>query len=94
MMAEAFPATVYILCLGASVVCAWLLGRNYRRTGLRLLLWSSFCFGFLAINNLVLVMDLLLWPNLDLRLVRVALSLAASASLLWGFLMEAEGNSR
>ena len=89
-MAEIFPATVYVLCLVTSVSCAWLLGRSYARAGNRLLLWSSICFGFLALNNLVLVLDLIVWPEADLRLARLALSLAAVSSLIWAFVWEVE----
>ena len=89
-MTEIFPATVYILCFLTSAACAWLLGRSYARTRTHLLLWSSICFGFLAANNLVLVFDLLLVPSLDLRLARRALALAAVASLIWGFVWQAE----
>ena len=89
-MSEAFPAMVYILCFLTSAACAWLLGRSYHRTGVRLLLWSSICFGFLAGNNLVLVVDLLVIPSSDLRLPRLVLSLAAVLSLIWGFVWEGE----
>ena len=81
-MTEFFPAAVYLLCLLTSAACAWLLGRNFYRTGMRLLLWSSVCFMFLAANNLVLVFDLLVWPEYDLRLARLMLSLAAVTSLI------------
>ena len=90
-MTEAFPTVVYLLCLLTSAACAWLLGRSYRRNGTRLLLWSSVCFGFLAANNLVLVLDLVVWPNdLDLRLLRLVLALAAVSSLIWGFVLQVE----
>lgn len=89
-MTEAFPAAVYMLCLLTSAACAWLLGRSFQRTGMRLLLWSSICFIFLAGNNLVLVLDLMVWPDVDLSLVRLALSLAAVSSLIWGFIWEGE----
>jgi hypothetical protein len=89
-MTEVFAAIVYLLCLLTSAACAWLLGRSYRRTGMRLLLWSSICFAFLAANNLVLVLDLVVWPELDLRLARLLLALAAVTSLIWGFIWEAE----
>jgi hypothetical protein len=88
---EIFATVVYLLCLGTSAACAWLLGRSYRRTGARLLLWSSICFGFLAANNLALVLDLVVWPeDVDLRLARLCLALAAVASLLWGFVWDIE----
>jgi hypothetical protein len=88
-MTEIFATIVYLLCLGTSAACAWLLGRSYRRTGTRLLLWSSICFALLAANNFVLVLDLVVWPaDVDLRLLRLALALAAVASLIWGFVWD------
>jgi Family of unknown function (DUF5985) len=90
-MAALFPTVVYILCFLTSAACAWLLGRSYARTGTRLLLWSSVCFGFLALNNLALVFDLVVWPDqVDLRIMRLAFALLAVASLLWGFIWEVE----
>jgi hypothetical protein len=89
-MTEIFPASVYVMCLFTSAACAWLLGRSFLRTGMRLLLWSGVCFFFLAANNLILVLDLLVWPDADLRIVRAGLSLAAVASLIWGFVWEGE----
>jgi hypothetical protein len=88
-MTEIFATIVYLLCLGTSAACAWLLGRSYRLTGTRLLLWSSICFALLAANNFVLVLDLVVWPaDVDLRLLRLALALAAVASLIWGFVWD------
>ena len=90
-MTEAFPTIVYVLCFLTSAACAWLLGRSYRRTGMRLLLWSSVCFALLAGNNLVLIFDQVIWPDdVDLRLLRQVLALAAVASLIWGFIWEVE----
>lgn len=85
-MTELFPAIVYILCFLTSALCAGMLGRSYLRNGLRLLLWSAVCFALLAANNLVLVFDLLVWPQLDLKIPRLLLSLAATVSLIWGFI--------
>ena len=89
-MHDFFPATVYVLCFLTSSACAWLLGRSYRRTRARLLMWSSLCFLFLAANNLMLVFDLLLFPHFDLRIGRLLLSLAAVATLLFGFIWDLE----
>lgn len=89
-MGELFPAIVYVLCFLTSAACAWLLGRSYRQTPARLLLWSSVCFFFLAANNLVLILDLLVFADIDLRLLRLLLALAAVLSLIWGFVWEAE----
>lgn len=88
-MTAFFAPIVYLLCLLASSLCAFMLGRSYRRTHARLLLWSAICFFLLSANNLVLVLDLLLLPMIDLRIPRLLLSLAAVATLLFGFIWTA-----
>ena len=94
ILSEIFPAIVYILCFLTSAACAWLLGRSYAANRARLLFWSSICFGFLALNNLLLVLDLVVWPapEVDLRLPRLLMALAAVASLIWGFIWDVEEN--
>jgi len=87
---DLFPAIVYLLCFGTSAACAWLLMRSYRRSGARLLLWSGLCFVFLAANNLVVVLDLLVLTTWDMRLFRQALALAGVSTLLFGFIWRLE----
>ena len=89
-MGAGFPTAVYTLCFLTSTACAWLLGRSYARTHARLLLWSAACFGFLAANNLLLVADLVIFPDLDLRLARLLLALAAVAIIIFGFIWDLE----
>jgi hypothetical protein len=89
-MGQFFPAIVYVLCFLSSAACAALLGRGYAHTGNRLLLWSSICFSFLALNNLVVIFDLVVWPERDLRLLRLIFAFAAVVSLIWGFIWEVE----
>ncbi len=89
-MAEGFPAAVYILCFFTSSACAFLLARNYIRTRAALLLWSSLCFLLLAGNNMMVVVDLLLLPDISLRIARLGFSLAAVAVLLYGFIWDLE----
>ncbi|HEY0043963.1 MAG TPA: DUF5985 family protein [Allosphingosinicella sp.] len=89
-MQALFPTIVYLLCFATSAACAWLLGRSYRRTGARLLLWSALCFLLLAGNNLLLVVDLLVLPDWDMRLARLLLSLGAVGVLLFGFVWDLE----
>ena len=89
-MPPTFPAAVYILCFLTSGACAYLLARNSRRTGTRLLMWSALCFGFLALNNAIVFIDALVLPDVDLAVPRLALSLAAVTVLLFGFIWEAE----
>lgn len=90
-MSSILPSAVYSLCFVTSAACAWLLVRSYARTGLSLLLWSAICFLFLAANNLILVIDLLVVPELDLSLFRHAFSLAGVSILLFGFIWNLEG---
>jgi hypothetical protein len=89
-MGDIFPAIVYVLCFLTSAACAWLLGRSFARSGHRLLLWSSICFAFLALNNLVVIFDLVVWPDRDFRLIRLIFAFVAVASLIWGFVWEVE----
>ena len=90
-MPDIFPAAVYLLCFATSAACAWLLGRSYHRSGARLLLWSGLCFVLLAANNLLVVLDLLVFPQtVDLRLPRHLLALSAVVVLLFGFVWDLE----
>jgi hypothetical protein len=89
-MGDYFPTAVYTLCFLTAAACALLLARNYRRTGARLLLWSALCFLLLAANNLVVILDLLVLPDRDFRLLRHGLALAAVGTLLFGFIWDLE----
>ena len=84
------PAAVYILCLITSSACAGLLLRAYVRSRTRLLLWTALSFVWLAVNNLCLVADMVIFPEVDLWLLRPATALIAIAVLLDGFVWEAE----
>lgn len=86
-----FPAAVYLLCFAASSLCAWLLDRGYRRSGARLLLWSGLCFILLALNNFAVVVDLLILPGNDLRVLRSVLALGAVGVLVFGFIWDKDG---
>lgn len=89
-MQQVFPAVVYILCFVTSAACAWLLARSYARSRAQLLLWSSACFVLLAGNNLLLVLDLLIFTDVSLRVGRLLLSLSAVTVLLFGFVWAVE----
>lgn len=79
--------TVYILCAVTSIVCAVLLIRSYLATRTRLLLWSSICFAGLALNNVLLYVDLVLMgPTLDLSLFRSGLALVSLLFMIFGLI--------
>jgi hypothetical protein len=60
------------------------------RDDARFLLWSGLCFAFLAANNVVLYLDLAVFPEADLRLVRHGTALAGLVLLVWGLVWDAE----
>jgi len=84
-------AAVYLLCAVTSIVCATLLIRAYRANRARLLFWSSLCFIGLALNNVLLFIDLVLVPQVDLRTVRDLTGLAALSIMLFGLIWDQEG---
>jgi hypothetical protein len=84
-------AAVYLLCAATSIVCAVLLIRAYRRSGARLLFWSSVCFIGLAANNVLLFVDLIVVPDIDLRPLRDATALGALSVMLFALIWRREG---
>ncbi len=81
---------VYLLCAVTSLACAVLLLRGYVRSRVRMLLWSCLCFVGLALNNVLLVLDLIVLPERDLSLLRNLPALAGLALLVFGLVWEAE----
>jgi hypothetical protein len=82
------PELVYVLCALTSVLCAGLLLRSYRTNRSRLLLWSTLCFVGLAINNILLFVDIVLVPEVDLRWLRSGSGLIAMILLAIGLVWE------
>lgn len=79
---------IYALCALTSTACAVLLLRGYVRSHARLLLWSGWCFVFLALNNVLLYVDVEVLPSRDLSLVRSIPVVIALALLLYGLIWE------
>lgn len=84
------PGAIYVLCMAASVVCAVLLARTYGRTRSRLLLWTALSFTLLAFNNFFLVLDMLVFREIDFWPARALSFQAAMIVLLYGFVWEAD----
>ena len=53
-------------------------------------MWSAICFAGLTINNIVLFLDLVVFPSIDLRLARVIPALVGMLFLLYGFIWDIE----
>lgn len=83
-MAEA----VYLLCAITSLVCAVLLGKGYRDSRSRLLFWSGLCFAGLAVNNALLLVDTLIGPAYDLRLLRTGVAVLSLTMMIHGLVGE------
>jgi uncharacterized membrane protein YccF (DUF307 family) len=91
MMTEVLSGIVYLLCFLTATLCAVLLVRRYLTAPTPILMWSAACFVFLALSNLLVVVDRLFLPDeIDLRTPRLALTLIAVGLLLYGFIWEAE----
>ena len=81
--------TIYLLCAAASLVVAMMLLRQYLRSRTRLLLWSLICFAALAVNNVLVYVDLVMYTGVDLSVYRSAAGAAAMAVMLYGLVWEA-----
>lgn len=81
---------IYGLCAATALGCAWLLLRGYAQGKSRLLLWSGLCFVGLGLNNLLLIMDQLIFTATNLSTVRLVPALAGMALLLYGLVWETE----
>lgn len=83
-------AIVYSLCALTCLASFFLLLRGWLASRARLLFWSALSFALLTINNLLLVIDKLLLPAVDLSTWRLVVALAAVTLLLFGLLWEEE----
>jgi hypothetical protein len=79
---------IYGLCAVTSALCAVLLLRAYFNTRFSLLMWSGACFVGLTANNVLLVLDRLVFTSVDMSTCRLAVALCALILLLCGLIME------
>ena len=82
---------VYLLCGITSLASAWLLLRSYRARRTPLLLWSFIGFLGLAMNNVLVYTDLVLYPEIDLSLLRALSGAAGMLALVYGLIWEVRG---
>lgn len=79
---------IYSLCALTSLMCALLLLRGYLRSRFGLLLWSGLCFVGLTVNNLLLVIDRLVFLDIDMSTWRLSVALIAVLLLLCGLILQ------
>ena len=84
------PGGVYILCAVTSCLCAILLLRGYRRSGVSMLFWSSLCFFGLAIDNVLLYVDVVIIPEIDIAIWRRIPGLLALMALIYGLVWDSK----
>jgi hypothetical protein len=87
---ESFKFLLFLFAALTSFACMALLFRGYARTGVRLLLWSALCFIFLTASNILLFVDNVILPQIDLRPYRLSATLVGIGCLLYAFIWEAE----
>lgn len=80
--------TVYALCTLTSLACAAVLLRRFRETRMPLLFWSGLCFCGLALNNVLLLVDLYVFPEIDLFVIRTGAALVGTIVLLCGLIWD------
>jgi hypothetical protein len=83
-------AIIYGLCAVTALLCSYLLLAAYRRGRYRLLLWSGLCFAGLTLNNMLLVLDKLVFPAVDLSVSRTLIALLSMMILLYGLIWDSE----
>jgi len=71
-----------------SILCAVLLIRSYLQQRTALLLWCSLCFAGLALNNVLLFVDLFIVPEIDLDIWRSISMLLSLGLMLIGLIWE------
>ncbi len=83
-------SSVYLLCTLTSLTCFVMLARAWLGSRSPLLFWSALCFAGMTINNVLLVLDKLVFPAADLSAWRLLTALAAIMVLLFGLVWEEE----
>lgn len=79
---------IYILCALTGILCAVLLIRGYRQSRVRLLFWSAWCFVFLSLNNVLLIIDVRVLTAVNLEVWRAIPAVIGMGLLVYGLVWE------
>ena len=82
------PELVYILCAITALSCTLLLLRAWLSQRVRLLLWSAVCFLGLTIENVLLFVDMVILPEINLAMLRNAIALAGLLCLVLALILD------
>jgi len=83
------PGAVYLLSAGTALACGFLLLRAWRSKGVRLLFWSGLCFLGLALDNILLYLDLVILPDVQMYNAPSLAGLISICLLLYGLIWDA-----
>ena len=83
-------SVIYGLCALTALLCTVLLLQAYWRSKYSLLLWSGLCFALLTFNNVFLILDKIVFPDIDFSLFRSVSALLAMMVLLYGLIWRTE----
>lgn len=81
---------IYLLCAVTALACSLLLLRGYRARRARLLLWCGLFFLALAAENVLLFVDVVVVPHIDLSGWRAGAALGGMLLLLYGLIWEVQ----
>jgi len=82
-------AVVYLLCALTSFLCAVMLFRAFRKNKFRLLFWSCMGFTGFALNNILLFLDVVVFPEVNFIInFRTVLALVGMIVMIYGLIME------
>lgn len=81
---------VYVLCAATCLLCAVMLLRGYQQTKVRLLFWSGLCFLGLMLDNIMLYVDVVVVPDVNLAIWRKLPGMVATMLLVFGLVWESK----
>jgi len=79
---------IYLLCAITSLVAAWMLLQYFLHRRTQLLFWSFIGFLGLAANNVLVFLDLVVYPSADLSLARSLVGAVGMLALVYGLIWE------
>jgi hypothetical protein len=82
------PGFVYLLSAATGLACSYLLWRSWRTSSVRLLLWSALCFLGLTLDNVLLYLDLVLFPDVHMYDAPMIVGLVSISILLFGLIWD------
>jgi hypothetical protein len=83
-------AASYVFGMLVALLCAVLLTRGYKQSRQRLLLWSSICFFGLALHSALIFLDMVVFPDIDLHLLRRGSLATAMVVLVFGLIWDSD----